>query len=49
MSKKVEEMVAGLEALDKDLIKGIDQNMVDKIPVWKMAFVSSYKRFRIID
>jgi hypothetical protein len=34
------QIVSGLKALDQDVVDGVENNFVGKIPGWKMALVS---------
>ena len=42
MSNEMKKLVSGLQNLDKDIIEGVENNLVEKIPGWKKAMVSYY-------
>jgi hypothetical protein len=43
MSNQIKKIVSGLQALDKDIIEGVEKNMVERIPRWKKAMVRNDK------
>jgi hypothetical protein len=40
MITKVNQVAAGLHALDLDIIDGVENDAVEKIPGWKLKMVS---------
>jgi hypothetical protein len=43
MSSQNEQLSASLDILNKDIIEGIENGRVEKIPFWKKAMVSFKK------
>lgn len=43
MLTKVNQLAAGLHALDLDIIDGVEKDAVDRIPGWKSKMVSRRK------